>query len=63
MGKFAKEGDFAEGGGGDAFVFYFEADSFESHDFFRVSVACFVDDAICSFSEVGARLFNFLITV
>ncbi len=50
MRQFAEEGDLAQGGGWDAFVFDFEADALECDDFFGLSVACFVHDAVGSFS-------------
>ena len=50
MGEFAQEGDFAEGRGGDALVFDFEADAFEGDDFIGLAVAGFVDDAVGSFA-------------
>ena len=44
---FFEEGDFADGGGGDAFVFGFEADLFEGHDAVVVAeVFGAVDDAV-----------------
>jgi hypothetical protein len=63
MGQFAKEGDFAEGGGGNSFIFYLKADSFEGDYFVCLEVACFVDDSVGSFAQVGPWLFNFLIAV
>jgi len=47
---FFEEGNFADGGGGDAFVFCFETDLLEGDDAAGVGeVAGFVDDAVCTF--------------
>ena len=50
VGQFPQERDLAEGRGGDALVFYLEADAFEGDDFVGLSVACLVDYSVGSFA-------------
>jgi hypothetical protein len=50
VGQLSQEGDFAEGRGGDALVFDFEADAFEGYDFVGLAIAGFVDYAVGSFA-------------
>jgi len=63
VGQFSQQTDFAERRGGDSFVLYFQSNALESNNFIGLAVARFVNYSVRSFSQIGSRLFNLLVSV
>mmetsp|Transcript_12514 Transcript_12514/g.24006 ORF Transcript_12514/g.24006 Transcript_12514/m.24006 type:complete len:289 (+) Transcript_12514:217-1083(+) len=62
VSQFAQQTNFTKSRGRNSFVFDFQTNTLEGDNLVRVAITGLVDDSVRSFTEVGTRLFNLLVS-